>query len=445
MSDGPNEMGGRTMLRPAGVPGSAPVPPLRPAPAATRPRTLADDDDVPQPPPPAAVRNALVTAATPLLALMAGMRAGRVRLPLPELHRIAIGLGDAFDAALTALPLDAETRRRARYGVLATADDIAQNLPGRAGEGAEWARRSLIVRAFGENIGGDRFWLLLDEMLHRPADSAALIELYHACLAAGFEGRYRVAPDGRRQLHDLMTRAYAALPHVRALSQTELSPRWRGTPTPMRRIGAWPPLLLGSAGALLLLVLAVLLLRLILAQTGQPALDALTAINPDQPLRLSRGAAPVAPADNAAGDRLRRFLAPEIAARLVTVEQDATSVRVRTTVGGLFASGSDALEARARPLFERIGTAIEAEPGRVRVEGHADSDAVATLTFPDNVVLSKARAEAAGALIRSRLSAPDRVTVEGFGASRPITTNDSPAGKALNRRVEVVLVQEATR
>lgn len=400
---------------------------------------------MPRPPPPEAVRNPMLSAATALLALMAGMRAGRVRLPLPDLHRIAIKLGDAFDAALSALPIDAETRRRARYGVLATADDIAQNLPGRAGEGVEWARRSLIVRAFGENIGGDRFWLLLDEMLHRPAECAALIELYHACLAAGFEGRYRVAPDGRRQLHDVMTRAYAALPHVRGLSQTELSPQWRGTPTPMRRIGAWPPLLLGSAGGVLLLILALLVLRLILAQTGQPALDALTGVNPDQPLRLSRNAAPVAAPDNEAGDRLRRFLAPEIAQRLVTVEQDATSVRVRTTVGGLFASGSDALEARARPLFERIGTAIEAEPGRVRVEGHADSDAVATLTFPDNVALSKARAEAAGALIRSRLSAPDRVTIEGFGASRPITANNGPAGKALNRRVEIVLVQETAR
>lgn len=445
MSDAPNDAGGRTMLRPAGPTPAGAAPSSGPSPTAPRPRTRGDDDDVPQPPPPATLRNALVAAATPLLALMAGMRAGRVRMPLPELHRIAVGLGDAFDAALIALPLDAETRRRARYGVLATADDIAQNLPGQAGEGAEWARRSLIVRAFGENIGGDRFWLLLDEMLRRPAESAALIELYHACLAAGFEGRYRVAADGRRQLHDLMTRAYAALPHVRALSQTELSPHWRGTPTPMRRIGAWPPLLLGTAGGVLLLILAVLVLRLVLAQTGQPALDALTGINPDQPLRLSRNAAPVAPADNAAGDRLRRFLAPEIAERLVTVEQDATSVRVRTTAGGLFASGSDALEARARPLFERIGTAIEAEPGRVRVEGHADSDAVATLTFPDNVALSRARAEAAGALIRSRLSAPDRVSTEGFGASRPITANDGPAGKALNRRVEIVLVQEAAR
>ena len=438
MTDAAGETGGRTLLRPAGQPAS---------PAAPRavPQTRRDEDDVPQPPSPRIVRSPLLVAATPLLALMASVRAGRMRLPLPELHRIAVGLGDAYDRALLALPLDAEARRRARYGVLATADDIAQNLPGQAGEGGEWARRSLIVRAFGENIGGDRFWLLLDDMLLRPGEQADLVELYHACLAAGFEGRYRVAPDGRRQLLDLMTRAYAALPHVRGLSQTELSPHWRGTPAPMRRIGAWPPLVLGAAAAALLLLVTLLVLRFVLAQTGQPALDALAGINPDQPLRLSRGAAPVAPVDNAAGDRLRQFLAPEIAQRLVVVEQDATSVRVRTTVGGLFASGSDALEPRARPLFERIGSAIDAEAGRVRVEGHADSDAVATLTFPDNVALSRARAEVAGDLIRRKLRAPDRVSTEGFGAARPITANDGPAGKALNRRVEIVLVQEGVR
>ncbi|MGH1558805.1 DotU family type IV/VI secretion system protein [Caulobacter segnis] len=39
------------------------------------------------------------------------------------------------------------------------------------------------------------------------------VELYHACLASGFEGRYRILPDGKRQLHEIMVSCYAALDH----------------------------------------------------------------------------------------------------------------------------------------------------------------------------------------------------------------------------------------
>jgi type VI secretion system protein ImpK len=75
----------------------------------------------------------------------------------------------------------------------------------------------------------------------------------------------------------------------------------------------------------------------------------------------------------------------------------------------------------------------------VRVEGYTDSDKVSTLTFPDNMALSKARADMVASLIRAQLSDPSRVTSEGFGASNPIAGNDTSEGKAENRRVEIVI------
>ncbi|MGC1303339.1 MAG: type IVB secretion system protein IcmH/DotU, partial [Caulobacteraceae bacterium] len=311
--------------------------------------------------------------------------------------------------------------------------------PGAAADGAEWARRSMVVRGFGENIGGDRFWLLLNEMLARPAEHAELIELYHACLAAGFEGRHRVSHDGRNRLREIMTGAYAALPHVRELSETEISPAWRGSPTPVARLGVWAPLALALSIAAGVLVVAVLGFRLVLIETGRPSMHAVLAVNPDQPLRLSRAATAPALPVSAQQDRLQGFLAPEIAQKLVVVEQDPTSLRVRTTVGQLFRSGSDALEPGRRSLFERIAAAVASESGPVRVEGHADSDPVASLTFPDNVALSKARAETVAAILRAGLRDPARVSAEGFGASRPIASNDTAQGKSLNRRVEIVI------
>jgi type VI secretion system protein ImpK len=374
-----------------------------------------------------------------VLSLIVGVRSGRVQLSLPELHQTASAAVATFDQALPAAGYDAETRQRARYAVCATVDDIAQNLPGQAADGAEWARRSLVVQVFNENIGGDRFWRLLDDMLARPAEFANLIELYHACLAAGFEGRYRVAPDGKRRLHEIMASCYAALDHTRALSQTELSPHWRGQPTPAARVSFWATLALAGAIALAVLLALFILLRVVLIQTGQPSLNALKAINPDQPLRMSRVApAPPVPTSTQL-QRIQGFLAPEIAQHLVAVEQDSQSIRVRTTVGQLFRSGSDRLEPGREALFARIGAAIEAERGPVRVEGHADSDHLVSVTFPDNFALSKARADAAAQILRSKITDASRVSTEGFGDSQPIASNSTANGKALNRRVEIVI------
>jgi len=402
-------------------------------------RVISRDDDIPAPPPAARARNPMMMAAAPVLSLIVGVRSGRVHLSLPELHQKASAAVATFDQALLAASYDTETRQRARYAVCATVDDIAQNLPGQAADGAEWARRSLVVQVFNENIGGDRFWRLLDDMLARPAEFANLIELYHACLAAGFEGRYRVAPDGKRRLHEIMASCYAALDHTRALSQTELSPHWRGQPTPAARVSFWATLALAGAIALAVLLALFILLRVILIQTGQPSLNALKAINPDQPLRMSRVApAPPVPTSTQL-QRIQGFLAPEIAQHLVVVEQDSQSIRVRTTVGQLFKSGSDRLEPGREALFARIGAAIEAERGPVRVEGHADSDHLVSVTFPDNFALSKARADAAAQVLRSKITDASRVSTEGFGDSQPIASNSTANGKALNRRVEIVI------
>src|SRR5262249_28392386 len=119
-----------------------------------------------------------------------------------------------------------------------------------------------------------------------PAQYRDLLELYHACLAAGFEGRYRVMADGKREHLGQMQRVFVALEHPRALSMTELSPQWQGQPTPAAKMGLWGPIALAAAVAAVVLTVVYILLRVILAGTGGPAATALAHVNPDQPLRL---------------------------------------------------------------------------------------------------------------------------------------------------------------
>ncbi len=426
------------------APAAFPPPPPPPAPNhAAPPPGLAPsrlaEDDVPQPATPRAVRNVMLAEAAPVLALAAGVRSGRVRLAMPQFHREATRLIAAFDRAVTP-HYPEEVRQRAKYAVCATVDDIAQNLPNVGADGAEWARRSMVVQTFRENIGGDRFWQLVDDMLRDPAANGDLIELYHACLAAGFEGRFRVMPDGRRRLQEVMGRLNGALAHVRSLSATELSPQWRGEVAPVGRLGFWSLVALAAVGAAAVLLLVYVVLRLMLMSSGDAPAKALAGAMPDERLTLSRSAAPLPPSQGEQASRLRQFLAPEISQKLVTVKEDASTVRVRTIVGQLFQSGSDALEPGREALFRRIGAAVEGEPGAVTIEGHADSDRLSnTLTFPDNLALSQARADAIGAIVRSTLSDPARVSTRGMGDTVPIASNETAAGKAENRRVEIIV------
>ena len=405
------------------------------------PRRLpADDDDVPQPALARFVRNPLIAEAAPILALAASIRSGRARQPLEQFHAEASRAVAAFDLKVAqSCPLD--VRQRATYALCSTIDDIAQNLPGIGAEGSEWARRSLVVQIFRENIGGDRFWQMVEEMLARPNGNGDLIELFHACLAAGFEGRFRIMPDGRNRLADIMARLYAALEGVRSLSDRELVTSWRGVEAPRAKVGAFSKAGFATAVAALLLMLLFIAYSVLLRQSGQPAWDALAAISPSEPLRLSRGGASLPRADSGQAQRLEMFLAPEISQHLVAVDRDNATVRVRTTVGQLFRSGSDQLESGRAALFQRIGQAVDKEPGPVRIEGHADSDQPHGLTFPDNNALSTARAEAVADIMKAILADPARVSAKGFGDSQPIASNATAEGKALNRRVEIVLAR----
>lgn len=426
----------------AETPGYAAPPPMSRTGQGAQGRVLAPsrlaEDDVPLPATPRQVRNIMLTEAAPVLALAASIRAGRVRIPMPQFHREAVQAIATFERAI-AQHYPEETRQRAKYAVCATIDDIAQNLPNIGTDGAEWARRSMVVTFFQEVIGGDRFWQLVDDMLRTPAQNLDIIELYHACLAAGFEGRFRVMPDGRRRLHEIMSRLHGALQHTRSLSQVELSPRWRGETAPVGRLGFWSTIGLAAAVAAVVLLLIYIVLRLVLMSGASAPAEALSGAMPGDRLTLSRSAPALPVDDSAQASKLKKFLEPEIQQGLVTVTEDAQTVRVRTTVGQLFQSASAALEPGREALFRRIGQAIEDEQGSVLVEGHADSDRVNTLEFPDNLALSQARAETVGGIIRATLSDASRVSTKGMGDTVPLASNDTAEGKSRNRRVEVIV------
>jgi OmpA-OmpF porin, OOP family len=106
------------------------------------------------------------------------------------------------------------------------------------------------------------------------------------------------------------------------------------------------------------------------------------------------------------------------------------------THGILFDSGSDKIKAESYKTLAEIGSLLTDNPAlRISVEGHTDSDGIDAA----NTALSQKRAESVKTcLVDSYKIAADRLETKGWGESKPIDKNDSPEGKANNRRVELV-------
>jgi outer membrane protein OmpA-like peptidoglycan-associated protein len=116
------------------------------------------------------------------------------------------------------------------------------------------------------------------------------------------------------------------------------------------------------------------------------------------------------------------------------VEREGETLRVSLASDVLFDSGSARLQPGADDKLRRVADVLQRYPRtRLEVVGHTDSRG----SDASNQDLSERRAAAVrDVLVRDGVN-PARITVRGAGEARPLSTNDTPAGRAMNRRVEV--------
>jgi outer membrane protein OmpA-like peptidoglycan-associated protein len=106
------------------------------------------------------------------------------------------------------------------------------------------------------------------------------------------------------------------------------------------------------------------------------------------------------------------------------------------THGILFDTDSDRLKPESAPVIKMIARGMETNPAlKLGIDGHTDS----TGNADHNLDLSRRRAESVKAVLVSQFNVDaSRLSTNGLGATKPMDSNDTPLGRAQNRRVEFV-------
>jgi chemotaxis protein MotB len=132
------------------------------------------------------------------------------------------------------------------------------------------------------------------------------------------------------------------------------------------------------------------------------------------------------------------------ALRGVTVTQQERGLRVSLDSRLLFAAGSATLLPASQKAMVAIVQRLRpyAQQHLIQVEGHTDSQGFSSPQFPSNWELSTARAAVVvRQLITGGLPAQHLVAA-GYAATRPVASNATPQGRALNRRIDIMLYNE---
>ena len=126
---------------------------------------------------------------------------------------------------------------------------------------------------------------------------------------------------------------------------------------------------------------------------------------------------------------------------MAEVEKDGDKIIIRLGQQDSFSSGSADLRTSFEGTLGSVGAAINDVGGIIRVEGHTDDVPIGfSERFKSNWDLSSARsASVANYIIDNTGLEPGRLSIAGFADSKPIETNDTAAGRARNRRIEVIV------
>ena len=146
-------------------------------------------------------------------------------------------------------------------------------------------------------------------------------------------------------------------------------------------------------------------------------------------------------------DALVQNLTEEVKKGELQVRQYKDMLTVDVAEQMFFDSGRANLKDSGKAVLKKVGAALKGYEDKViRVVGHTDNVPInksLQKVFPSNWELSAARASAVVKYFAQKGGLdPSRLAASGYGSSWPVAPNDSPEHRAINRRVEIKLIEE---
>ena len=138
---------------------------------------------------------------------------------------------------------------------------------------------------------------------------------------------------------------------------------------------------------------------------------------------------------------LQQRLSNQVAQHTVSIQMGRDGLVISLREAGFFDSGAATPRPEALATLRQIAASLSRTPYDLRVEGHTDNVPIHTDTFDSNWELSSARATRIARLFLELRSIPaDRLSAAGYAEFHPVASNATPEGRALNRRVDLVVL-----
>ncbi len=428
----------RTRIRLVGAPMRRQAPP--PLPASTVPRR------------PRSHPNPLVVAFAPLLEFAPELENA---LPPDDPEALRTRLLDELVRARDAVVATGSPLARAdaaAWAVAALLDDLALNTPW--GGASVWPRQPLVVMLRGDVDAGAQFFTRLDDLERHPNRDRDLLELMYQCLALGFRGKYRV--PGRAGDRSLAAVRATAARFLRDADSEEapLSPNWRGVAASDDGHRFIVPIWVMAASAVVIATAIYVALSMNLSSQATELATLVRALPPAERVEIDRAAPREAPSPPPPIEiaPIEIQLLPEFEAAAPSTLAGALKGRESVSLATLviqnsspevFQSARASLSEGFEPLIASLARVIvenEEVIGNITVVGHTDSVPLQRSNpLSNNQRLSEARAATIAELLVANGVPRARVRAEGRAATQPVADDSTREGRALNRRVEVLI------
>ncbi|NQU62929.1 MAG: flagellar motor protein MotB [SAR324 cluster bacterium] len=132
----------------------------------------------------------------------------------------------------------------------------------------------------------------------------------------------------------------------------------------------------------------------------------------------------------------------DISAEVTDITVDDRGIAVSFSDTAMFAPGSAEPSKQGRDTVEKFARILYAVPNRVVIEGHTDNIPISSKAYPSNWELSAARAGSIARLLEEFGILSNRMEIAAYGMTRPRVSNDSPALRQMNRRIDILIKPE---